>query len=270
MGRPALEHPSCGSIAYRSRESLLESELFWHEKGAFTGATRAKPGLIGAAAGGTVFLDEIGEMPLATQAKLLSVVESKEVLPLGSVKAKHVDVRFVAATNRDLEAQVNVGAFRQDLYFRLNGLSIVIPPLRERVAEVASLARRFLDDAAARAGRPPPTLTNDALAVLGAHRWRGNIRELRNVMERIVVLHPDPVLQVEHFAFLGVSPQPAPKPDRCSGGRATVDSSATSSKPSKGRAFNRRSTAATATRRGRPRSSGCPGERSSRASRPMG
>jgi DNA-binding NtrC family response regulator len=184
-------------------ETLLESELFGHEKGAFTGATQTKPGLIESADGGTVFLDEIGELPPTTQAKLLSVVENREVLRLGSLKARRVDVRFVTATNRDLDTHVASGKFRQDLFFRLNGLSIVVPPLRERVTEIAQLARQFLEQAAMRAGRPPPLLPDATVRVLGEHPWPGNVRELKNVMERIVVLSHEPILQPEHFVSLG-------------------------------------------------------------------
>jgi transcriptional regulator with GAF, ATPase, and Fis domain len=184
-------------------EALLESELFGHEKGAFTGAAVTKPGLIESADGGTVFLDEIGELPLATQAKLLSVVENREVLRLGSLKARRVDVRFVTATNRDLEAHVAAGNFREDLFFRLNGLSILIPPLRERVAEIAGFARAFLEAAATRAGRPPPILPETTLRMLVEHRWPGNVRELRNVMDRLVVLCREPVLLPEHLVSLG-------------------------------------------------------------------
>jgi len=184
-------------------ETLLESELFGHEKGAFTGATQTKPGLIESADGGTVFLDEIGELPPTTQAKLLSVVESREVLRLGSLRSRRIDVRFITATNCDLDAYVAEGKFRQDLFFRLNGLSIVIPPLRERVTEIAQLAGQFLEQAATRAGRPPPLLSDATLRMLGKHAWPGNVRELKNVMERVVVLCHERILLPEHFASLG-------------------------------------------------------------------
>ena len=169
-------------------ENLLESELFGHEKGAFTGATQAKPGLLEAAGRGTVFLDEIGEMPATLQAKLLRALENREVTRVGGLAARAIDVRFVAATNRDLEAEVAAKTFRQDLYFRLNGLTLTIPPLRARPEEIEPLARRFLAQAAAAAGRGPPTLAADALARLRAHAWPGNIRELRNVVERALIL----------------------------------------------------------------------------------
>jgi len=169
-------------------ENLLESELFGHEKGAFTGATQAKPGLLEAAGRGTVFLDEIGEMPATLQTKLLRALENREVTRVGGLAARAIDVRFVAATNRDLEAEVAAKRFRQDLYFRLNGLTLTIPPLRARPEEIEPLARRFLAQAAAAAGRAPPTLAADAVARLRGHAWPGNIRELRNVVERALIL----------------------------------------------------------------------------------
>ena len=184
-------------------ETLLESELFGHEKGAFTGATQTKPGLIESADGGTVFLDEIGELPLATQAKLLSVVENREVLRLGGLKSRRIDVRFITATNCDLDAHVASRKFREDLFFRLNGLTIVIPPLRRRTTEIAQLARQFLGRAAERAGRPPPLLPDATLRVLGEHPWPGNVRELRNVMERVAVLCSERILLPEHFVSHG-------------------------------------------------------------------
>jgi len=181
-------------------ESLLESELFGHEKGAFTGATHEKHGLIEAAAGGTVFLDEIGEMPLSVQAKLLRVIEQREVLRVGAVAPRSVDVRFLAATNRDLDVEVAEKRFRQDLYFRLNAISLVIPPLRDRLDEIEPLARGFIAEACQRAGlRAPVALDPDALALLKNYRWPGNIRELRNVIERAVLLCGDGVIQLVHL-----------------------------------------------------------------------
>ncbi|MBS1152807.1 MAG: uncharacterized protein H6Q89_4505 [Myxococcaceae bacterium] len=176
-------------------ETLLESELFGHEKGAFTGAVKAKVGLIESANGGSVLLDEVGEMPLSTQAKLLRVLEAKEVLRVGDVRPRPIDVRFIAATHRNLEQQVEKGGFRQDLFFRLNGISLIIPPLRERMAELESLAAHFIARAAKQFGRSPaPTLTPEALAMLKAYRWPGNLRELRNMLERAVLLANDKVI----------------------------------------------------------------------------
>ncbi|WP_437722142.1 sigma 54-interacting transcriptional regulator [Sorangium sp. So ce861] len=169
--------------------SLLESELFGHEKSAFTGASQARPGLLESAHGGTLFLDEIGELPLAFQAKLLRVLEDRKVLRIGGRTPRRIDLRFVAATNRDLEAEVARGVFRQDLYFRLNGISLVVPPLRERVAEIGPLADRFLAEACRQLEqRSAPRLSPEALAVLEAYSWPGNVRELRNVIERAAVL----------------------------------------------------------------------------------
>jgi transcriptional regulator with PAS, ATPase and Fis domain len=169
-------------------ESILEAELFGYEKGAFTGATGAKPGLFEAANGGTVMLDEIGDMPLATQAKLLRVLETGEVMRLGSVKPMTVDVRYVSATNVDLEARVAAGTFRADLYFRLDGISVILPPLRDRPADIAPLATMFVARVAAQMDRKPPRISRAALDVLEQHAWPGNVRELRNAIERAVVL----------------------------------------------------------------------------------
>jgi two-component system response regulator AtoC len=165
--------------------SLLESELFGHEKGAFTGAQAAKAGLFESADGGTVFLDEVGELPLDTQAKLLRVIERGEVMRLGSVQPRRVDVRYVAATNRDLQQLIAENRFRSDLFFRLNGFSVTLPPLRKRRKEIVPLARFFLDRAAQ--GRQY-TLGPNAESSLADYPWPGNVRELKNVVERAIVL----------------------------------------------------------------------------------
>jgi DNA-binding NtrC family response regulator len=149
--------------------------------------------------GGTVFLDEIGEMPLPLQARLLRVIETREVLPVGGVKARTIDVRFVSATNRDLEADVLAGGFRRDLFFRLNGLSISIPPLRERLGEIPALADQFLERACRESGRPSPRLAPASLELLQSYRWPGNIRELKNVIERAVVLCDGDVIELAHL-----------------------------------------------------------------------
>jgi DNA-binding NtrC family response regulator len=181
-------------------ESLLESELFGYERGAFTGATQSKPGLLESAQGGTVFLDEVGEMPLTLQAKLLRVLEQREVLRIGALKPRPIDVRFLSATNRDLEAEIGASRFRRDLYFRLNGISIAIPPLRERVHEIEPLARAFVAEACAQSRRGKvPDLSPAALALLKRYAWPGNIRELRNAMERAVVLCAGDVIGLEHL-----------------------------------------------------------------------
>jgi DNA-binding NtrC family response regulator len=180
-------------------ESILEAELFGHERGAFTGAVQARAGLFEAASGGTVFLDEIGELPLPWQVKLLRVLESGEVMRLGSTRPRTVDVRFVCATNRDLPVLVANGAFRDDLFFRINGVTITIPPLRERSEDVVALAEHFLGRLAASKGRPVPVVSPDATRVLSEHRWPGNVRELRNVVERAFVLASGGDVHAEHL-----------------------------------------------------------------------
>ena len=179
-------------------ENLLEAELFGYERGAFTGALQAKPGLFEAADGGTVFLDEVGEMPLVTQAKLLRVLESGETMRIGSVKPKHVNVRFVSATNRDLEALSAVGQFRSDVFFRLNGVSVSLPPLRRRPEDIIPLAQHFLDGVGA-----PSAFSAATLAELRAYRWPGNIRELKNVVERAALLAQGRPIEPEHLLFRG-------------------------------------------------------------------
>jgi transcriptional regulator with AAA-type ATPase domain/pSer/pThr/pTyr-binding forkhead associated (FHA) protein len=178
-------------------ESLLESELFGHEKGSFTGAIKQKLGLLEAASGGTVFLDEAGEMPPATQAKLLRVLEERRVLRVGATASVPIDVRFVFATNRDLEAEVARGAFRADLYYRVNGLSVIIPPLRERLGEIEPLARSFLAAAATREGRAAPEFEAEAFEALRAWSWPGNIRELKNVIDRAILLAGEATVSAE-------------------------------------------------------------------------
>jgi two-component system response regulator AtoC len=183
-------------------ESLLESELFGHEKGAFTGAVQTKPGLLESAQGGTVLFDEVGEMPLELQAKLLRVLEAREVMRVGALKARAIDVRVVSATNVDLAAQVERGAFRRDLYYRLNGIRLHIPSLRERLDELAELAQRFVAEAAAREGARVsriPAVCPETLEVLRRHTWPGNLRELRNVIDRAVVLSGGEDLTPEHL-----------------------------------------------------------------------
>ncbi len=181
-------------------ENLLESELFGHERGAFTGAKTAKAGLLEAANGGTVFLDEIGEMSPALQAKLLRVIETKQVTRVGGTKPIPIDVRFLSATHRDLVQEIGDKRFRSDLYYRLNGLRLEIPPLRERRAEIGPLAESFLERLAKEAGLPrAPHVSDDTMALLQAYAWPGNIRELRNVMERALLLSDGGDIEPDHL-----------------------------------------------------------------------
>jgi two-component system response regulator AtoC len=193
-GRPFL----CINCAALS-ESLLESELFGHEKGAFTGAVQTKPGLLEAASGGTLLLDEVGEMSLSMQAKLLRVLETHQVMRVGATKPLSIDVRFIAATNRDLEEEVANRTFREDLFFRLNGICLEIPPLRERPEEIEPLARRSMENVARQMDRGVPALSGDALELLRSYGWPGNIRELRNVMERAMILCAGEEITPEHL-----------------------------------------------------------------------
>ena len=211
-GRPGeLARINCAALP----EPLIESELFGHEKGAFTGAGAAKVGLLESAERGTVFLDEIGELPLATQAKLLRAIESREVLRLGAVRPTRIDVRFVSATNRDLPAEVAARRFRHDLYFRLDGITLHLPPLRERRRRIAPLAAQLAARAYADAGRPAVPLALDVVAALEAHPWPGNVRELKAVIERAVLLARGGAIGVRHLAFsppVGAAPGPPATP----------------------------------------------------------
>lgn len=190
-------------------EALLEAELFGYERGAFTGADRAKPGLLESANGGTFFLDEVADLPLVTQAKLLRVIERREVQRLGALAPKITDLRFIAATNRDLEEEVREKRFREDLYFRLNGITLRIPPLRERTFQIPALARTFVETAAHDLGRPAPPIRPDALTLLESHAWPGNVRELKNVLERAVLLSESAPIGPEHIQLEG-TPSRAP------------------------------------------------------------
>ena len=181
-------------------ETLLESELFGHMKGSFTGAAKDKPGLLESANGGSVFLDELGEMPMSVQVKLLRVLEQKEVTRVGGLKPIAIDVRFIAATNADLEADIARGTFREDLYYRLNGMSLLIPPLRERPQEILALAGHFIGHFAQKMQlEQAPTLGTEIRALLQAYGWPGNIRELRNMMERAVVLCLEDTILPKHL-----------------------------------------------------------------------
>ncbi len=177
-------------------EGLIESELFGHTKGAFTGAVTAKEGRIVYADGGTLFLDEVGDMPLETQAKLLRVLETREVQPVGGNRTQKVDIRLVAATNRDLRAQVAKGRFREDLLYRLAVVTIELPPLRDRRGDLPLLIDHFLVEFARAHGRPQRALAPEARAVLLRHPWPGNVRELRNAIETMVLLADGDVIQL--------------------------------------------------------------------------
>jgi DNA-binding NtrC family response regulator len=178
-------------------ETLLESEIFGHEKGAFTGAIDSRRGLFELADGGTIFLDEIGEMPLPTQTKLLRVLEQREFHRVGGEKSIKVDVRIIAATNQDLRQLVAIGEFRRDLYFRLNVLSIELPPLRERRDDIPLLVEAFIQDVAERHDRRFPGISPEAMEILKAYQWPGNIRELRNLVESMAVLAPGKIIRPE-------------------------------------------------------------------------
>jgi len=192
-GRPFLKL-NCSAFP----ESLLESELFGYEAGAFSGARASKLGLFETANGGTLLLDEIGEMPLAIQAKLLRVIETREVIPVGSTRVRKLDVRFLAATNRDLQDRIRKGQFREDLYFRLSGVMLEVPPLRLRRSEIAPMATQFAAEAAAALGKSTmPSFSPQALRFLEQQPWPGNVRELRNCVERAVLLSNSDTLAEE-------------------------------------------------------------------------
>ncbi|MDA1193970.1 MAG: sigma-54 dependent transcriptional regulator [Planctomycetota bacterium] len=181
---------NCAALA----QGVLESELFGHERGAFTGATAGRIGRFEAADGGTLFLDEIGDMPLATQAHLLRALEAGEITRVGSNEPRKVDVRVVAATHRDLESMVREGTFREDLCFRLRVVQVDLPPLRERLADLPHLAEHFMAEAATPHGKPARDVTPETLDILMSYRWPGNVRELKNAVESMVLLARGPTI----------------------------------------------------------------------------
>jgi two-component system nitrogen regulation response regulator NtrX len=183
-------------------EELIESELFGHMKGAFTGATADRRGKFEAADGGTLFLDEIGDMTLKTQAKVLRALQEQIVEPVGGSSSVKVDVRVIAATNKDLTAEIRAGRFREDLYFRLNVIPIFVPPLRERDDDINLLAEHFMAEFAREYGRRPKRLDPAAASGLRSYRWPGNVRELRNVIERLMIMVPGETIALGDLAFL--------------------------------------------------------------------
>ena len=193
---------NCGAIP----EGTIESELFGHVKGAFTGADRSRKGYFEEADGGTIFLDEVGELPLAMQVKLLRVLENGEIIPVGSSTAQKIDVRVVAATNVDIVEAVRQGRFRQDLYYRLNQFSIYLPPLRERKDDIPLLFRKFSSDVAEKYHMPPIVLTDDAKRMMMDYPWYGNVRELKNITEQIAVVETErtitPAILQNYLSFV--------------------------------------------------------------------
>jgi len=190
-------------------ENLLESELFGHERGAFTGAIASKPGLLETAGGGTVFLDEIGELPIALQAKLLRAIQEREIRRVGGTQEVRIDVRILSATNRDLRALVAAGKFRNDLYYRIDVIDVLLPPLRERRSDVAILAQRFLERYRRPSDSAPRGFEPDAIAALESYLWPGNVRELQNVIERACALADGPTLTVHDLPEKILTPQAA-------------------------------------------------------------
>ena len=204
---------NCGAIP----EGTIESELFGHVKGAFTGADRTRKGYFEEADGGTIFLDEIGELPVAMQVKLLRVLENGEIIPVGSSTPQKIDVRVVAATNVDIVRAVREGRFREDLYYRLNQLSIYLPPLRERKEDIPLLFRKFSSDVAEKYHMPPIVLTEDARTMLMNYPWYGNVRELKNITEQIAVVETErsitPDILQNYLSYIPAERMPALVPE---------------------------------------------------------
>ena len=186
---------NCGAIP----AELLESEMFGHERGAFTGAVGARAGMFQLANGGTIFLDEVGEMSGNLQVKLLRVLQDKEVRPVGADRSVKVDVRVIAASNKELAAEVDAGNFREDLFYRLQGIPIVMPPLRERRSDVPLLVRHFLDKHNHKRQGRPARITEEAMVYLWEYDWPGNVRELENLLERLTILSEDGHIAVDHL-----------------------------------------------------------------------
>lgn len=210
---------NCGALP----ESLLESELFGHVKGSFTGASRDKEGLFSAAGEGTFFLDEIGETTPATQVKLLRVLQQREVIPVGATEARPVNARVIAATNRDLEDEIKRGNFRSDLYYRLNVISIVLPPLRNRPGDIPLLSEAFLRRAAEARNEPVRTLAPEALEAMQRYSWPGNVRELENALERAVILTKGDAVQLSALPERIVEPKSDPLVSEAAQTNPTLD-----------------------------------------------
>ena len=192
-------------------EELIESELFGHARGAFTGAIADRRGKFETASGGTLFLDEVGDMSLKTQAKVLRALQEQVVEPVGGQSSVRVDVRVIAATNKNLAEEIRRGDFREDLYFRLNVIPIQVPPLRERGDDVIRLAEHFIGEFSREYGRRPKVLSPEALQVAASYSWPGNVRELRNVIERLMIMVPGEVIGPDDLPFPDVRPgQPGP------------------------------------------------------------
>jgi len=222
---PRRERPlvkvNCAAIP----ASLIESELFGHERGAFTGATARREGRFSLADGGTIFLDEVGDLPLELQGKLLRVLQEGEFEPVGSSRTRRVDVRVIAATNRDLEQAVRDGSFRADLYYRLSVFPLRLPPLRARGDDVVVLAESLAGNLARSLGRPPPALDAADASALRAYEWPGNVRELRNVLERAIITSPDGRLHLERALPARLPAPPPPGGDRGPDGEILTDAS---------------------------------------------
>jgi two-component system, NtrC family, response regulator HydG len=214
-GRP-LVALDCGAIP----DQLLESELFGHEKGAFTGAERRKEGRFRLAEEGTCFLDEVGNLPMPLQAKLLRALESKQIQPIGAERPTPMDVRFIAATNVDLRERVNQGLFRADLYFRLAQYTIPVPALRDRVEDIPYLTERFVREASVELRRPVQAIVPDALEALRHHTWPGNVRELRNVVRQAVLQTNDLVIRADVIRALIAQVESVASSHHASGGRS--------------------------------------------------
>jgi len=197
--KEAFIEVNCAAIP----EELIESELFGHEKGAFTGAVSRRIGKFDLADGGTLFLDEVGDMSLSAQAKVLRVLQESQFERVGGTETRRVDVRVIAATNKDLQKESQAGNFREDLYYRLNVVPITIPPLRKRISDLPVLVDRFLWDASQELGQKPKKMTQRAIAELMEYNWPGNVRELENLIERVVILTAKPTIDVEDLPILG-------------------------------------------------------------------